>query len=226
MKKVLLAICALLMTVCASAQIMRTEELETYAKEKYGDKWVDAATNLASTLSLDKNNSLTYTQVIDCPGKSKSQLYVILNYWFTASFNDANSVIQLNDKETGTIIGQGYMSGIAQHTGGSNTYNVNVKPIIKVDIKEEKIRVTYTIQAYNVDVVAGGGIMGAMVGVRPTRVDATWTLEKCFPFAEKDSHKKTSSKALVMAHAYSNVMMDKIEEAVRNGLAGNEGDDW
>lgn len=29
-----------------------------------------------------------------------------------------------------------------------------------------------------------------------------------------------------MAHAYSNVMMDKIAEAVRNGLSGNEGEDW
>lgn len=41
-----------------------------------------------------------------------------------------------------------------------------------------------------------------------------------------DKHKKTSSKALVMAHAYSNVIMDKIEEAVKNGLVGNEDSDW
>lgn len=29
-----------------------------------------------------------------------------------------------------------------------------------------------------------------------------------------------------MTHAYSNVIMDKIEEAVKNGLAGNESDNW
>lgn len=85
----------------ASAQLMRAEELENYAKERYGDKWTEAAKNLASQLTLDKNNSLTYVQVIDCGDKTKEQLYVILNYWFTASFNDANSVIQLNDKEMG-----------------------------------------------------------------------------------------------------------------------------
>jgi hypothetical protein len=53
-------------------------------------------------------------------------------------------------------------------------------------------------------------------------------LETCFPFIEKDGHKakKTSSKALVMTHAYSNVIMDKIEEAVKNGLVGNENEDW
>ena len=53
-------------------------------------------------------------------------------------------------------------------------------------------------------------------------------IDTCYPFAEKDKHKakKTSSKALVMAHAYSNVIMDKIEEVVKNGLVGNENDDW
>lgn len=53
-----------------------------------------------------------------------------------------------------------------------------------------------------------------------------WTLDACFPFAAKDSHKKTSCKALIMAHAYSNVVMDKIEECIKNGLTGNENDNW
>ena len=53
-------------------------------------------------------------------------------------------------------------------------------------------------------------------------------IEKCFPFQKKDEYKakKSSSKALVMTHAYSNVIMDKIEEAAKNGLVGNENNDW
>ena len=38
---------------------MRSEELEKYAKEKFGDKWENAAANIGSQLSLDKNNSLS-----------------------------------------------------------------------------------------------------------------------------------------------------------------------
>lgn len=228
MKKLLFCAVTLLISVSANAQLMRAEELETYAKEKYGDKWTEAAANLASSLSLDKNNSLTYTQIIDCPGKTKDQLYILLNYWFSASFNDANSVIKLNDKEQGVIIAQGYVSDVAEHMGGSNRYNVSIKPLIKVDIKEEKIRVTYTIQGYNVTKALGGGFMGALSGVRAVNVDLIWVLEKTYPFAEKDAYKakKTESKALVMTHAYSNVIMDKIEEAVKNGITGNEGEDW
>ena len=85
---------------------------------------------------------------------------------------------------------------------------------------------TYTIPFYSVTVIVGGGWMGAIGGTRPVHSDQDWTLDKCFPFAQKDSHKKTSCKALVMAHAYSNVVMDKIEECIKNGMTGNEGEEW
>ena len=233
MKKIILVLFALL-SVCTSmnAQILRADELEKYAKEKYGEKWVDAATNLGSQLTLDKNNAITYVQVIEAPGKTKDQLYVLLNYWFTSTFNDANSVIKLNDKELGTIIAQGYVADIAQHAGGMTAYNVSIKPVIKCDIKDGKIRITYTVPFYVVNKLVGGGWLGAVSSglsgkpVDATRADENWTLDTCFPFAKKDSHKKTSCKALVMAHAYSNVVMDKIEECVKNGLTGNEEDNW
>ena len=225
-KTIFLLMFAFLAGISASAQILRAEELEEYAKERYGDKWVDAAENLGSELALDKNNALTYVQVVETPGKTKEQLYVLLNYWFTSTFNDANSVIKLNDKDLGSIIAQGYVSSIAQHIGGMSTYDVSIKPVIKCDIKDDKIRVTYTVPFYSVTKAIGGGWVGAMGGSAPTRSDENWTLDECFPFVKKDKHKKTSSKALIMAHAYSNVVMDKIEECVKNGMTGNEDDNW
>lgn len=216
----------IMMAVAANAQLIRTDDLEKYAKERYGEKWTEAAENLVSTLTLDKNNSLTYIQVIDCKNQTKDQLYVLLNYWATASFNDAKSVIQLNDKELGCIIVQAYLSNVASHVGGINTYEISVKPIIKIDIKDGKIRVTYTVQNYDAFIISGGGIMGAMGGTVPVTVEEKWALDGCFPFVPKDKHKKTSAKALIMTHAFSNVIMDKIEEAVKNGLVGNENDNW
>ncbi len=192
--------------------MLRADELEKYAMERYGENWVDAATNLGSQLSLDKNNALTYVQVIEAPGKTKDDLYVLLNYWYTSTFNDANCVINLNDKELGSIIAQGYIADIAW--GPLNCCSVSIKPVIKCDIKDEKVRVTYTIPSYII--------------TKPSEI-STWTLDTCYPFVEKDVSKlikKLCSKALVMAHAYSNVVMDKIEECVKNGMVGNEGDDW
>ena len=100
--------------------------------------------------------------------------------------------------------------------------------VIKCDIKDGKVRVTYTVPYYDVVRMIGGGWMAALGGNQtpPSRSDEKWTLDSCFPFAAKDSHKKISCKALVMAHAYSNVVMDKIEECLKNGLTGNENDNW
>ena len=59
MKKFFISFLLLLTAVVSvNAQILRADELEKYAKEKYGDKWVDAATNLGSQISLDKNRDM------------------------------------------------------------------------------------------------------------------------------------------------------------------------
>lgn len=234
MKKLFIIAAFIMTAVCANAQIMRAEELEKYAENLYGDKWVDIALNLKneSTLTLDKNNSLTFIQIIEAPGRSATQLYTTLNYWFTATFNDSRSTIKLNDKEAGCIIAQGSCEGIATHSGGANKYNVSIRPIIRVDIKEGRCRVTYSLQAYTVTKTIGGGIFGQInKGLGGDNIEKdvyeTWPLDQTYPFAEKDAFgaKKTSSKSLIMAYSYSQVMMDKIETAIKEGMVG-EDNDW
>ena len=51
------ALASLFVCSAVDAQILRADELESYAKEKYGEKWVEAATNLGTQLTLDKNNA-------------------------------------------------------------------------------------------------------------------------------------------------------------------------
>ena len=229
------------------AQVMKAADLEKYAKEKYGDKWLDAAANLASGLTLDKNESLTYQQVIEAPGKTKQQLYVALNYWVTATFKDKQA-ITLNDKEAGCIIISSAIDGIADHTGTLNRYVVSITPVIKIDIKDGRVRVTYTVQNYDILKAEDAGWLGGLIDNSDNRqshqniysdgkrmkadtqdrrlYDEQWEISKHYPFVEKDNKKRTCSKALVMTHAYSNAIMDKIEEALKNGIVGNEDEDW
>jgi hypothetical protein len=234
-------------TTSLQAQVMKSADLEKYAKEKYGEKWLDAAANLASGLTFDKNQSLSYQQIIEAPGKTKQQLYVALNYWVTATFKDKQA-ITLNDKDAGCIIISSSIDGIADHTGTLNRYVVSITPLIKIDIKEGKVRVTYTVQNYDILKAEDAGWLGGLLddskntqdrqnyygdGKR-LKADKTdrrlydeqWEITKHYPFVEKDSKKRTCAKALVMTHAYSNAIMDKIEEAMKNGIVGNEDDDW
>lgn len=230
----------MLLGTSAQAQVMKGADLEKYAKQKYGDKWLDAAKNLGSTLTLDKNESLTYQQVIDAPGKTKQQLYVALNYWATATFKD-NNAITLNDKEAGCIIISSTIRNIAEHTGTLNKYSINITPIIRIDIKEGRVRVTYTVQNYDVLADISGGWLSPTDDSKKTYGDSKrksddktnanlydeqWEIAKHYPFVAKDAQKRTCAKALVMTHAYSNAVLDKVEEAVKNGIVGNDDDDW
>ena len=233
----ILVICG---TMTVKAQVMKAADLEKYAKEKYGDKWLDAAKNLAEGLTLDKNESLTYQQVIEAPGKTKEQLYVALNYWATATFKD-NNAITLNDKEAGCIIISSTIKSIAQHTGTINKYSVSITPVIRLDIKEGRVRVTFTVQTYDVLADISGGWLSPVDADERTYGDSKrkmddktnanlydeqWEIARHYPFVEKDSRKRTCAKALVMTHAYSNAIIDKVEEALKNGIVGNDDEDW
>ena len=228
--------------MCAQAQVMKAADLEKYAKQRYGEKWLDAAKNLAGTLQLDKNQSLTYQEVIEAPGKTKNQLYVALNYWATATFKDKQA-ITLNDKENGCIIISSTIKDIVEHIGTLNGYSVSITPIIRIDIKDGRIRVTYTVQNYDILRDKSGGYLSGLTATSDERTygdakrkaddktnanlyDEQWEIVKHYPFVEKDAQKRTCSKALVMAHAYSNAIMDKVSEAVQHGLVGNDDDNW
>ena len=240
MKLWLLAILTCCGTVVAQAQVMKAADLEKYAKQRYGDKWLDAAKNLSADLTLDKNESLTYQQVIEAPGKTKQQLYVALNYWATATFQDKQA-ITLDDKEAGCIIISSTIPNIVEHTGTVNAYSVSITPVIRLDIKDGKVRVTFTVQNYDILADVSGGWLsladpdqrtyGDSKRKREDKTNANlydqqWEIARHYPFVEKDAQKRTCAKALVMTHAYSNAIIDKVEEALKNGIVGNEDDDW
>jgi len=244
MKKTLFLALVAFFTVCGTtsvqAQVMKTADLEKYAKQRYGDKWVDAAMTVSKNMTLDKNESLTYQQVIEAPGKTKQQLYVAINYWATATFKDKQA-ITLNDKDAGCIIISSTLNNIAEHMGTLNKYSVSITPVIRIDIKDGKVRVTYTVQTYDILADISGGWLSLGESNDKTYGDSKrkkddktnanlydqqWEIARHYPFVEKDAQKRTCAKALVMTHAYSNAVLDKVEEAVKNGIVGNEDDDW
>ena len=243
MKKIIVIMAVFLTAALGTsvqAQVMKAADLEKYAKQRYGDKWLDAAANLAKGLTLDKNESLTYQQVIEAPGKNKQQLYIALNYWVTATFKDKQA-ITLNDKDAGCIIVSSTIPAIVNHTGTLNRYSVSITPVIRLDIKDGKVRVTYTVQSYDILADISGGWLTAIEANEKTYGDSKrkkddktngflydeqWEIAKHYPFVEKDVQKRTCAKALVMTHAYSNAIIDKVDEAIKNGLVGNDDDDW
>ena len=102
MKKVLLTLALMLTAVVSlNAQILRAEELEKYAKEKYGDKWVEAASNLGKQLTLDKNNAIDYVQVMEAPVASRTSEFAHLEWQLDAADADIELVNKRLDEAQG-----------------------------------------------------------------------------------------------------------------------------
>lgn len=258
----------------ADAQMLRDTNLEKYAKEQYGKKWLNAADEIGSMNLLSDNGEMVFTKTIEVPGLSKNDLFYEMANWFICNYDHA---IELAEKEDGVIIARPYVENIASSCSGFNSYDIAIRPTLRADISDGLVKITYSLNGYNVKEEIGGGIGGAALvcGVavaavaadashnhhghkettviehygrhghhttivertyRPCRhhyvddalllacvancskqdngYNTTWSLSNCYPYAAKDSHKKASSKAFVMATTYSQLVMSNIETAL------------
>jgi hypothetical protein len=111
-------------------------------------------------------------------------------------------------------------------------------PYIRVDVKEEKARVSVYMDSYEVTVKSGGGWTSAIASVLAAAAtgeadddevvskDEVWNISSCYPYVEKDKHKLASSKAFVMASAFQNSIIDILKEALLADSSDGFSDDW
>ena len=103
MKKYLIALVLCVLALKASAQVFTAEQIERYAKDKYGDNWTEAAGNLSKEVALDNKNRLNYQEVIACAGQSKAEIFKKAIEWFNRAFKskDTHGVIREQNAEQG-----------------------------------------------------------------------------------------------------------------------------
>jgi len=231
MKKLFLCVLAILCVFSAKSQIITTQDVEDQIVKLYGiqpqtgKEYRELADKLMLDYPLDNNNQLSFTTILESPGKSKDELFVMLNNWFVSSFNSGKSVIQMVDKELGVIIAKGYLSGVGSRVGFAKSVVVGEHVIIRLDIKDEKIRIITSIQEYYMDTSVGVGQM-LFGGVAPK--DITIPVCMCYPFDKNNNklYKNEAAIGYIGGVVYSQVLVDKIEKAILFGITGTEGDDW
>lgn len=243
MKKLFASIILFAFALCVSAQTFSADQLEKYAKDKYGENWIKAADNLHKEVALDNKNRLNYQEVIDCAGQKKEQIYDKAMAWFKKAFKskDTHGVIQEENQEDGLIVARAYIEKVAVQNAGMNHYQVDIAPYIRVDVKDEKARVSVYMGTYQVTVTAGGGwtstIANTLASVATGEdgdekseeskgADEEWDINMCYPYVQKDKHKKASSKAFVMASAFQNSIIDVMKEALLADSSEGFDDNW
>ena len=201
-----------------------SESLLIY-KDKKKEKidFEKTALALAEVYALDKHNAVSHSVIYNVPGKTKEEIYVEANNWFVHSFGSGKSVIQLNDKEAGCIIGKGYVDALGSNSGFFNQSDAAAWVIIRVDIKDEKVRVIATIQSYEVTKTTAVGAL--LLGARPSAPKVVeYIPNECYPYTKKE--KGTGAKALTLAHCWIVTIFDNLYDALNNGITGLEEDDF
>jgi hypothetical protein len=97
--------------------------------------------------------------IFEVKGKNKSELYSNINKWISINYNSSKDVIQMNDKESGTVIikginevnytnkitTKGVFKSIQEHLIKVNRFN----HLIEINIKDNKFRIIYTLLQVN-----------------------------------------------------------------------------
>ncbi len=124
---------------------------EVRAYYDYGRKGyvVSARHNILVTSTPEYENSSSYKdgtikKIFDAPGYSQEQIFDGAKIWISENFRSAKAVIEYENKETGTIIGNGNIQFPCQGWKCMGTSGWKVSFTMRTDIKNQRFRLTFT----------------------------------------------------------------------------------
>ncbi len=146
--------------------------------------------------------SISFQKELISEGKSKSELYVVLNEWFATTYNSANDVIQMQDKESGIIIGKGSMKYSMKGMSYA-CYSGYIEYTIKTVANDGSVNISLTSFSHKAKATSTSSCTLGLIT----------TSEK---YTEKGMSKKYHNKVWndlkLTCESYSNNMFDSIEE--------------
>ena len=165
---------------------------------------------------LDDNDNITYTKIIEDIDLSKDEIYTRALEYFTYNYGSGKSVIQVQDKDKGLIIGKGLYS--KSHVGASIvTYIFDTWHILRVDVKDNKVRIILSLTYYDFTISGGSS---------PDVYSKEFIISS-FPVNPKGRLKNQFSKAFYGSHLRAQKTLATIEKAIKEGNTFKvKKDDW
>lgn len=159
------------------------------------------------------------SKVIEMPGISKDELYNRALSYFTYNYRQGDAVIQIDDKGQGLIIGKGlYPNVYSGLLSVFSTYH-----IVRVDVKEERVRVLVTMTAYRVEDV---GVVSELLFGTIVLNTCDWPVSSRFPIVKADEDKNAMAKLFYNSIQCAMNTMDMIEKSLKEGNTGSDLDNW
>lgn len=90
-----------------------------------------------------ENGKIIYTEVVTADDKSQDELYASAREWFAKTYNSANNVIQMEDKESGKLVGKA-LSDVYHKGLGMRHPSGNIRYTIAVSVKDGRYKYEIT----------------------------------------------------------------------------------
>ena len=93
-----------------------------------------------SFTNLIAQEAVSYSKVVQVDSTDKAKLFAMVHEWFASTYNSANDVIQMSDKEAGILVGKGAMT----YSYGKVSYvcyDGKVDYTIKVSVKDNRFKI-------------------------------------------------------------------------------------
>ncbi len=215
-----------LSSILAFGQYVTVEDLNKAIEKEMKSKSSDynsIAKTIMQEIPLDNKGGFTYVNIVEAPDKTKDQLYITLNAWFLRHFDGKG--ILINDKDLGCIMAKERFRKITANgafTSSNTNYEVDIEPSIRTDIKDGKVRITYNVPYYELRDVTSE-VWGRQVF--KSNKSRNLSFSESYPYNPKGIEKKMMARALVFTHYYSALVVSSIENAIKDGVTGNEADD-
>lgn len=156
--------------------------------------------------NVDDNKNVTITKIIEIEGLKKEDIYIRVLSYFTYNYVNGESVIQIQDKEKGLIIGKGVYDNV--HVGISLvTTEIDLSHIVRVDIKDGKARIFITLTEYN-SKIYGGNTPPAY---------STIKVSDSYPINPDGWQSTVYTKALYKGTKSAYASIDAIEKSIKDG---------
>ena len=191
----------------------------------------EAASNFQSSLDLkmatingeyQKGNDGIYIQKFIETTGDKDELYVKLLEFLTRTYNDANEVVQVKEKEEGLIVCKGcHKFKVTDFLYGS-AIEETAWHIYKAEIKDGRVRVTITLNEMDWYRPA----MHAYTYIPAT--SGSYSILECPPYKTYDNKDEHVRKGHIFYYAVSNLvgLMQATETALQQAPAYKVDDNW
>lgn len=175
---------------------------------------INAQTSEIDSLCKVEDNKVVFTKIIEDINGNRDEIYQRALIYFANAYKSANDVIQMKDKDAGTIIGKGIFT--VYESSGLSSETVKCDHTLRIDAKDNRARIVLSVQQYDIHISA--------ISAQSLPTNYKWEITEVYPFTKK--RKRGFSKIYEGLCNTVNTVFSDIEKSLKAESSIVNDTDW